>query len=194
MATRTLVSNRVSVSGRSSQSNRLSSLGRFPNTPTGNPLSFGLQCKLFLDMTLSPLWQDVARTLPATADGDAIGSWDDLSGNGYHAQQATGANKPILKKAIQNGLDVARFDGSASFLSLLAASLGMLKNINSVTFIIVSKANLAVTSARAAFFATTNASGNGRLGSSRLTTNLIRAVSRRSDSGGNEFTDGGSYS
>lgn len=46
------------------------------------------------------------------ADGDAIGTWSDESGNDAHFTEAT--NKPLLKKAANgiNGHNVLRFDGS----------------------------------------------------------------------------------
>lgn len=57
------------------------------------------------------LWQDAARTTPATADGDLIGSWDDASGNGLHVSES-GATRPTLKTSIVNGKPVIRFSGS----------------------------------------------------------------------------------
>lgn len=63
-----------------------------------------------------PFWQDTARTIPATADTDPIGSWQDTSGTGSHAIQATAGSRPQLKKAITNSKDVARFDGTDDIL------------------------------------------------------------------------------
>jgi hypothetical protein len=63
------------------------------------------------------LWQDSARTTPATADGDPVGAWDDVSGNDRHLTQGTGASRPVLKLAIQNGRPVVRFDGTNDFLT-----------------------------------------------------------------------------
>ena len=69
----------------------------------------GLQ--LWLDFSdITKLFQDAARTVPVTADGDVIGGVTDKSAAGRHGAQATTANKPIYKTAIQNGLSVARFD------------------------------------------------------------------------------------
>ena len=71
------------------------------------------------------LWLDAAD--PATlfdattggslvaADG-GVGRWADKSGNGRHATQATSANRPARKTAVQGGRDVLRFDGSNDFL------------------------------------------------------------------------------
>ena len=64
----------------------------------------------------STLWEDSARTTPAADNADVIGAWDDKSGNGYHATQATTINKPTLRTNVQNGKNAIRFDGSDDFL------------------------------------------------------------------------------
>lgn len=62
---------------------------------------------LWLDASDSTtLFQDSAGTTPATADNDVVGRMSDKSGNGYHAVQATTANKPVLKLAQQNGRNI----------------------------------------------------------------------------------------
>lgn len=71
----------------------------------------------------SALWQDSTRTIRATADGDPVGSWDDLSGNANHATQATGTLRPTLKLNIQNGKPVIRFDGTDDILDGSANTL-----------------------------------------------------------------------
>jgi lysophospholipase L1-like esterase len=57
------------------------------------------------------LWQDSTRTIPATADADPVGAWDDLSGNGYHLLK-TNTARPILKLNIKDGKAAIRFDGT----------------------------------------------------------------------------------
>jgi len=49
------------------------------------------------------------------ADG-GVARWEDKSGNSRHATQATSANRPARKTAVQGGLDVLRFDGSNDLL------------------------------------------------------------------------------
>jgi len=76
----------------------------------------------FSPLSLSPaLWLDAsdANTLyDATTGGSlvaadgAIARWEDKSGNARHATQATLANRPLRKTAVQNGKDIARFDGA----------------------------------------------------------------------------------
>lgn len=52
-----------------------------------------------------------ASTITGLADGDAITTWADQSGNNRDATQATAARKPLYKINILNGKAVVRFDG-----------------------------------------------------------------------------------
>ena len=52
-----------------------------------------------------------AESLSDHADGAAVASWPDSSGNGYHAVQAVGTRQPVYKTSVQNGRSVVRFDG-----------------------------------------------------------------------------------
>lgn len=54
------------------------------------------------------------------ADGTAVSSWTDISGNGHDAVQATGSKQPIYKVNIAGGRPVIRFDGSDDFLATAA--------------------------------------------------------------------------
>lgn len=62
-------------------------------------------------------FQDSARTTPATAGDDPVGSWTDLGTAATHVSQATAANRPLLKLAVLNGYDVLDFDGVNDSLS-----------------------------------------------------------------------------
>lgn len=63
-----------------------------------------------------------ADAITGKNDGDAISQWNDSSTNTRHVAQATGANQPLYKTGIINGLPAVRFDGvndrlsSSSFL------------------------------------------------------------------------------
>lgn len=71
----------------------------------------------FSPLSLSPAaWWDFSSL--ALADGAAIATVPDGSGNGRTLTQAVGASKPIYKTAIQNGRDIARFDGAATFFDV----------------------------------------------------------------------------
>lgn len=90
-----------------------------------DPALVGVAASSFNPLTLSPtlwlkgngtFWQDAARTTPAVADNDPIGSWEDASGVGNHAVSSLTA-RPLLKLGILNGIAVARFDGVNDILT-----------------------------------------------------------------------------
>lgn len=81
-------------------------VGVFSPLQNFSPLSVaGLQC-----------WYDAS--LLTGADASGIATWADSSGNGNTAVQAGGPSQPILKLAILNGKNVARFDGSAQKMTI----------------------------------------------------------------------------
>ena len=58
-----------------------------------------------------------SRFLTGFSDGSSVDSWTDLSSNSRDATQATSANRPVYKTAIQGGNPVVRFDGSNDILT-----------------------------------------------------------------------------
>jgi len=78
------------------------------------------------------LFQDAARTTPATANNDPVGGWADQSGAGNHASQSVGGNRPALALADQNGLNTVRF-ASANWLT------SALANTQPYTILLVAK-------------------------------------------------------
>ena len=67
---------------------------------------------------LSSLWQNAARTIPVTADGDPVGCMDDLSGNSNHATQSVSVARPIYKT--DGILHWLQFDGVDDYLKIKA--------------------------------------------------------------------------
>jgi hypothetical protein len=63
------------------------------------------------------VWQDSARTTPATANGDVIGALDDKSANAYHELQTTATNKPLGILNAYKGRRTIRFDGADNYLT-----------------------------------------------------------------------------
>lgn len=61
----------------------------------------------------------------AGADGDAVGSWADDSGNDVDFSQSNASYKPVLKKSANgiNGHNVIRFDGSNDILSIVSGKV-----------------------------------------------------------------------
>jgi hypothetical protein len=65
----------------------------------------------FSPLSLAPaLWLSDTGTNPA--------QWDDLSGNGRHATQATPASQPAIVTGALNGRQVRRFDGSDDIMRI----------------------------------------------------------------------------
>jgi hypothetical protein len=68
------------------------------------------------------LFQDEAGTVPAVADTDPVGRWNDKSDNGWHLLSPDGVaggndtNRPALRTNIVNSLPVIRMNGTISFM------------------------------------------------------------------------------
>lgn len=89
--------------------------------PVGNSLAglvskvpFGnIQSGVFSPKSLSGLlsWHDAQDGSTITQSGGDISQWDDKSGNGHHATQATAVDQPIYNTSGINGLPAVEFDG-----------------------------------------------------------------------------------
>ena len=105
----------------------------FHNQGRGRPIGGGVGIptdiaglQLWLDGSdITTLFQDSAKTTPVTSDGDVVGAWADKSGNGNDALQATTADKPQYKTAIQNSLNVVRWNVSSDMLVVTNGILSM---------------------------------------------------------------------
>lgn len=64
--------------------------------------------------SFSPL--SLAPALWVTDTGSDPSVWTDMSGNGRHAVQATGANQPSIVTNVINGRQVRRFNATSTFL------------------------------------------------------------------------------
>lgn len=92
----------------------------------------------------STLYQSTGGSL-ASADGDPLGEWQDKSGNLLHWTQASGTNKPALKKTIKNSKDVIRFDGTNDVMSIAGSnsSLKLLHGQLNTVFMVFNISSLA---------------------------------------------------
>ena len=61
-------------------------------------------------------WWDATK-ITGLEDGDPVGTWSDLSGNGKDLSQASAGNKPTYKTDIQNGLPAVLGDGSDDYIN-----------------------------------------------------------------------------
>jgi hypothetical protein len=64
------------------------------------------------------LWQDDARSIPATVDGNPVGSWDDASSNANHAKQSSSTLRPALRTGQINSKPAVRPDATDDRLVL----------------------------------------------------------------------------
>ncbi|CAM4487163.1 putative repeat protein (TIGR02543 family) [Paenibacillus endophyticus] len=89
------------------------------------------------------LWLDANEGVTADAQG-RVSSWNDQSGNGMSATQATAANQPILIEDALNGNNALRYNGTAAHLILTPLDLNQ---NNGATIILVSKSGSSSTGA-----------------------------------------------
>ncbi|MBM4253141.1 MAG: LamG domain-containing protein [Deltaproteobacteria bacterium] len=75
-----------------------------------------------------------AETLTGTADGTAIWTWKDQSGNGFDLSQSTAANRPTFKMGQINGRPAVRFNGSTNYMQVAFTG-----SITSKTMFVVAK-------------------------------------------------------
>ena len=92
-------------------------LGAGMATDGFSPLSIsGLQ--FWVDAADSAtLYTDSTLTTLAVSNGDDVGGWKDKSGNSRDALQTDGTKKPMLMAVVQNGRNIARFDGVNDLLT-----------------------------------------------------------------------------
>lgn len=65
---------------------------------------------------LSTMWQDEAKLLPVTSDGQPVWHILDKSGNNNHAFATSSASRPILRQNAVTGANYLEFDGNDDFL------------------------------------------------------------------------------
>jgi hypothetical protein len=86
--------------------------------------------------------QSLSPALWLSDTGSNAGQWDDLSGNGRHATQATTANQPAIVTGALNGRQVRRFDGVNDFLDCNGVASVLAGNDLPISFFIVAKSNV----------------------------------------------------
>jgi hypothetical protein len=108
--------------------------GSWPAASFAPTLISGL--RLLLDAS------DAGSLFDATSGGSlvaaegGVGRWEDKSGNGNHATQATSGSRPLLKLNNQNGLPGLFLDGTDDFLS---ATIAGFQSLTATTILMVAK-------------------------------------------------------
>lgn len=92
------------------------------SAPPAKIASSGLLLRLEAD-NLASQWQTISATTPVAADGDVVGTWQDMSGNGFDLT-APGDNTTRPTHRITNGYHRNSCDGVDDALKR-AASLGI---------------------------------------------------------------------
>jgi hypothetical protein len=68
------------------------------------------------------LWLDASQIVGLN-DGDAVGTWSDLSGNGHDLVQATSSKRPTYRANELNGNPVVQYDGVDDYMSCAGFSV-----------------------------------------------------------------------
>ena len=102
-----------------------------------NPLSIsGLQLWLSSRYASSMLQERSSATTLASANGDPIGTWHDLSGNGRNVTASSDSTRPTVATSAQNGLPGIKFDGTNDFLSV-SSNLNLAGSAEATLFIVL---------------------------------------------------------
>lgn len=127
-----------------------------------------------LDLPNLKLYLSATR-MPQYADGTAMQSFLDYSGNNYHATQATGSSQPLFKTNQFGGNAGGLFDGVDDILSLTGGALDIFKNINQFTVQTIAKRSVISTNASIIQF-TQGGSASSRFVIQFITTGIQVAV------------------
>lgn len=84
------------------------------------------------------MFTDTGQTTTVTSDADAVASWADKSGNGYHYENATSSERPAYKTGILNGRSLLRFTGASSH-GLEGVKKNMTRNVGKLSMFAVAK-------------------------------------------------------
>lgn len=87
------------------------------------------------------LWLDAADASTVTTVSGAVSQWNDKSGNGRHATQATAGKQPLLAVSGLNSKNVIDCDGADDELSL--ANVLSLTSVNQSLFLVAKRDNAA---------------------------------------------------
>jgi hypothetical protein len=126
------------------------------------------------------LWIDFSDSSKVTLNGSTISQVNDKSANALNFTQAVALNQPSYQTAVQNGLNVARFDGSNDRLTRGSSDLA--RNVGGVTIYAIRKWSSSPTAARNIFSISNNVATTARvLLFGGLVSNKMGAGGRRLD-------------
>ncbi len=82
-------------------------------------------------MIQTALWLDAADASTVTTVSGAVSQWNDKSGNGRNASQATSVNRPTYQSSVQNSKNVIRFVASSSQFLTCSGTAGSFNYLHS---------------------------------------------------------------
>lgn len=134
------------------------------NFPSSSWTPADIATAIWLDASdASTLYDATTGGSLVAADG-AVARWEDKSGNARHFTQSTSGRRPMRKTAVQNALDIVRFDGTDDSMRLLTGLSGMIQNVSGATVAAVLSHRTTPTSSRVCFYVSTGtASSSGRV-------------------------------
>jgi hypothetical protein len=143
---------------------------------------------LWVDFADASTYYDAVSGGSQVAADGTVARIEDKSGNSRHIVQSTALNRATRKVAIQNGLDVLRYDGANDFYN---ADLGLFRNKLHVCmfFVVIEKDS----TLRTLLYASTASSGFTRSAINSSTTSQDTS-GRRLDADSLRSTSGGSGS
>jgi hypothetical protein len=115
------------------------------------------------------------------SDFTSVRIWKDKSINGYHAEQATSANRPTYRSNQIDSKATIQFDGTDDFLSLPSGALGILRNVAGATIFLVAKHSTDLTVQTGVWFTNGTAAGQVRILLRKSASNFFNISGRRLD-------------
>lgn len=133
-------------------------------------------------------WYDFSDNGTITLATTQITQITDKSGNSRTASQGDSANRPTIQTSVQNGLDVARFDGSDDYL-ICSNSSSIAQNVGSFSiFYVISKSG--GSDSGFAYWVSADTAITRAAGYYNTTAGVPRAAGRRLDGDGQQSHDG----
>lgn len=109
------------------------------------------------------IWLDAGNSSSLTFNGGDVSQMNDLSGNGFHATQGTGANQPTLLSTGFNSKPTLELDSTDSLLSSATIADYFLTPTTNPTFVVVMACYMPTINASGGVVFGSNAQANGRV-------------------------------
>ena len=132
---------------------------------------------------LSTMWQDQAKLLPVTGEGQPVWHILDKSGNNNHAFATSSASRPILQRNATTGAYYLAFDGADDFLQTanidftatdkMSLFVGVTKLADSAQIIAELSSSISTNTSSFYLVSGTDGGGNGYTSFARGSANVV---------------------